>query len=101
MKNTGTFIAKAAWGVGIIYLVLSATLSVDVLVRGKSPYLLPALWGGMGISFSPLSVVVLYLGRSHRLSRAETTMAQLPLLVFGLTALMAFVVIGFFGLSPD
>jgi len=48
MENSGTFIAKAAWGVGIIYLVLSATLSVDVLVRGKSPYLLRpcgAEWG--------------------------------------------------------
>ncbi len=97
----GTYLPRAAWGVGIAYLLLGGVLSVNVFLRGDSPYLLPALWGGTGIFFSPASAIVLVLARNRPLSRTETIMAQLPLLGFGLTAALAFVVVGVYGIHTD
>lgn len=95
------FLPRAAWGVGIAYLLLGGILSANVFLRGDSPYLLPALWGGMGIFLSPFSAVVLFLARYRPLSRTETVMAQLPLLVFGLTAALMFFVVGVYGIHTD
>lgn len=92
---------KAAWGVGIAYLLLGGLMTANILSRGESPYLLPALWGGTGIFLSPFSAIVLLLGRSSPLSRTATIMAQLPLLGFGLTAALAFVAVGIVGIHPD
>lgn len=101
MEYSSNYVSKAAWGVGIAYLIFGGVLTADVLGRGESPYLLPGLWGGMGIFFSPFSAIVLLLGRNRPLSRTETIMAQLPLLGFGLTAALAFVAVGIVGIHPD
>ncbi len=102
MKFTlDVFLPRAAWGVGIAYLLFSGILSADVLLRGDSAYLLPGLWGGTGIFLSPFSAIVLFLARYRPLSRTETIMAQLPLLGFGLTAALMFFVVGVYGIHTD
>ncbi|HOY68881.1 MAG TPA: hypothetical protein PLP29_18530 [Candidatus Ozemobacteraceae bacterium] len=91
----------AALGVGGVYLAMGGLMTIHVLIRGESPYLLPALWGGTGVLFVPLSAVVLLLARSRPLSATEQFLAQLPLLVFALSALLAVVSIGLYGISTD
>ncbi|MBP7634788.1 hypothetical protein KBA41_11525 [Candidatus Ozemobacteraceae bacterium] len=95
------FLPRAAWGVGIAYLLLGGILSADVILREDSIYLLPGMWGGLGIFLSPFSAIVLFLARNRPLSRTETIMAQLPLLGFGLTAALMFFVVGVYGIHTD